>query len=98
MKTFTLLSIISASALGVISSFGADDKSTAQERRERRQAQAAQGELEKLVREINVLDNKPAAQRAGMAAVSKETAVPLPTLESEHTKNPRTGLGGLFMA
>jgi hypothetical protein len=50
------------------------------------------------VREINVLDNKPAAQRAGMAAVSKETAVPLPTIEAEHTKNPRVGLAGLFVA
>jgi hypothetical protein len=97
MKIFTLL-IVSASALGVLSTYGADERSTAQERRERAERRQTQGDVEKLLREINALDNKPGAMRAGMAAVSKETAVPLPTIEAEHTSNPNVGLAGLFVA
>jgi hypothetical protein len=47
---------------------------------------------------LNRQDNKPVAQRAGLAAVSKETAVPLPTLEEAQKQNASAGLGDLFIA
>ena len=36
--------------------------------------------------------------RTGLTAVSKETAVPLPTIEEQQRNHPNVGLGDLFLA
>ena len=97
MKTFTLL-ITTATALVALSTYAADDKTTALERRQRAERRESQADIEKLVRDINVLDNKPAARRAGLAAISRETSIPLAKIEAARADHPNVGLAGLFMA
>jgi hypothetical protein len=95
MKKLTLL-ITTICALGAWS-IEAADETTAQERRQRA-AQRDKADINQLIRDVNRLDNSPAGMRNGMAAVSKETAVPLARIEATHKQYPNVGLGGLFMA
>jgi len=97
MKTFTLL-ITTATALFTLSAYAADESTTARERRQQAARGGTGAEIDRLVREINVLDNKPAAKRAGLAAISRETSVPLTKIETARTDHPNMGLAGLFMA
>jgi hypothetical protein len=99
MKKITLVAI-TVSSLVVLTTQAADgDKNDpTKSRRERAERRETKADIDKLVRDINKLDNSPAAMRAGMAAVSKETAVPLPTIEAEHKDHPKVGLAGLFVA
>jgi hypothetical protein len=95
MKKLTLL-ITTICALGAWS-IQAADETTAQERRQRA-AQRDKADINQLIRDVNRLDNSAGAMRNGMAAVSKETAVPLTRIEATHKQYPNVGLGGLFMA
>lgn len=97
MKRFTLL-VIAVSALVTTTTQAADKDNPTKKRGERAERREAKLDIDKRVREINKLDNSPAAMTAGMAAVSKETAVPLPTIQAEHKEHPKVGLAGLFMA
>jgi hypothetical protein len=94
MKRFNLLAAM-ASALVIIStpSNAADDRTPA-----RAGAAGLRGDVDKLARDINVLDEQPAARRAGLTAIARETASPLSRIEQEHNDNPRVGLSGLFIA
>jgi len=73
----------------------AADKETRREEARREQTKL---DIDKRIEAINRLDNRPAALHAGMAMVSKETAVPLPKIEAEHKEHPKVGVAGLFMA
>lgn len=99
MKTFTLL-ITTTCALITVSTYAADDRSTARERRQRalQEQQNNKGDVDKLARDINLLDNQPAARKAGLAAIARETATSLPKIEAEHNDNSKVGLAGLFIA
>ena len=99
MKKITLMTI-TVSAFIAFAMQAADDNKNdkngpAKVRGERRDAKV---DIDKRVREINKLDNSNDAMLAGMAAVSKETAVPLPTIQAEHKEHPKVGLAGLFVA
>jgi hypothetical protein len=88
-----LTSIITTLAFAcVLAANAADDKDNKAQRR------GVGADIDKRVQTINRLDNNNTAKLAGLAAVSKETAVPLPTIEAESKDHPMVGLGGLFMA
>jgi len=74
----------------------AADKETRNERQAERRAEKI--DIDKRIDAVNRLDNKPAAMQAGLAAVSKETTVPLQKIQAEHKEHPRVGLAGLFVA
>src|SRR5687767_11882847 len=97
MKKITLMTI-TISALVAFAMQAADDNKNDKVRRERAERREAKVDIDKRVREINKLDNSNDAMMAGMAAVSKETAVPLPTIQAEHKQHPKVGLAGLFVA
>ncbi len=97
MKRFTLMAI-AASIVVTITAGAADNITKDSTRRDRAERRETKTDIDKLVREINAFDNSPNAMVAGMAAVSKETAVPLPTIEAEHKQHPKIGLAGLFVA
>lgn len=99
MKRLTLM-VIAVSALVATTAQAADnDKDNpTKNRRERAGRREAKVDIDKRVREINKLDNSQSAMTAGMVAVSKETAVPLPTIQAEHKDHPKVGVAGLFVA
>ena len=99
MKKITLMTI-TVSAFFAFAMQAADDNKndSTKVRRERAERREAKVDIDKRVREINKLDNSNDAMMAGMAAVSKETAVPLPTIQAEHKQHPKVGLAGLFVA
>jgi hypothetical protein len=66
--------------------------------RDRRPRAEARTDIDKLIRDVNALDNRGAANRAGLTAVSRETAVPLPRIERSAQEHPRVGIAGVFMA
>jgi hypothetical protein len=77
----------------------AADKETRKERRaEKIEQRETKRDIDKRIVAINHLDNDRSALQAGLAAISKETAVPLPKIEAEHKEHPNVGLAGLFMA
>lgn len=96
MRKLTL--VLSVLAFTGICGKAADDNQNRAPRRNQTQQTGAAGDLERRIQSINQLDKNQAALMAGMAAVSKETAVPLTTIETEHKDHPQMGLGGLFMA
>jgi hypothetical protein len=55
-------------------------------------------DLDPRVRSINTLDNRDAVRRAGMAAIARETGVPLTTLQKQRAANENIGTGGLLIA
>ena len=91
--------VVTAAAMFTAFTVSAADKEARKEKRaEKVERRETKIDIDKRIDAINRLDNNPAAMRAGMAAVSKETAVPLPKIEAEHKEHPRVGLAGLFMA
>ena len=72
-----------------------EDRTRVRERRERR---GTMTELERRVAAINALDDQPQAMRAGLTASSRETAMPLPTVEQNQKQNANVGLGDFFVA
>ncbi|HWN95235.1 MAG TPA: hypothetical protein VNT99_09390 [Methylomirabilota bacterium] len=96
MKMLTLL--LTALALAGTATNAADNKDRQTQRREQAQQRAMADDVDRRIQTINRLDNNQSALMAGMAAVSKETAVPLPTIEAEHKDHPQMGLAGLFVA
>jgi hypothetical protein len=99
MKKITLMTI-TVSAFVAFALQAADDNKndSTKVRRDRAERREAKVDIDKRVREINKLDNSNDSMMAGMAAVSKETAVPLPTIQAEHKEHPKVGLAGLFVA
>jgi len=104
MKT-KMLAMATMAALLAGFSVNAADQDTKREIRKERQAVReraerveTKGDIEQRIQALNRLDNSPASMRAGMAAVSKETAVPLPKIQAEHKEHPNVGLAGLFVA
>jgi hypothetical protein len=89
MKKTTSLITALAFAVTFVATAADDDRDT-------RRGPGA--ELDNRIQTINRLDDNASAKRAGLNAVSKETAVPLPTIEAEAKDHPTMGLGGLFMA
>ena len=96
--------IMAAALLAGIGASAAD-KEAQRERRERQavrerreEARETKADIDQRISAINRLDNNKAALTAGMAAVSKETAVPLPKIEAEHKEHPNVGLAGLAVA
>lgn len=71
------------------------EREAVREKADRRETKV---DIDKRIQAINRLDNSPSVMRHGMAAVSKETAVPLPKIEAEHKEHPNVGLAGLFVA
>jgi len=99
MKKITLMTITISAFLACAMQAADDNKNDSTKvRRERAERREAKVDIDKRVREINKLDNSNDAMMAGMAAVSKETAVPLPTIQAEHKQHPKVGLAGLFVA
>ena len=96
MKKLTVL-LATLAITGVLAN-AADDNNTRAQRRNQNQERGAAGDLDRHIQAVNRLDKNQAALRAGMAAVSKETAVPLNTIEAEHKDHPQMGLAGLFVA
>ena len=56
------------------------------------------GDLDARIQTINRLDNSASVKQAGLSAISRETAVPLPTIEAEAKDHPTMGLAGIFLA
>lgn len=64
----------------------------------KRQVQELRASLDKHAGAINSLDNKPAALKAGFAAIEKETGVSPAALQKQHREHPAVGTTGLLMA
>jgi hypothetical protein len=47
---------------------------------------------------VNNLDNQAPARAAGFAAISKETGVPVATIQKQHREHEAMGTSGLLMA
>jgi hypothetical protein len=97
MRKLTLL-IATLVLVGTFEANAADDKDRRTPRREQSEQRGVGADIDKRIQALNRLDNNSSAMMAGMAAVSKETAVPLPTIEAEHKQHPQVGLAGLFIA
>jgi hypothetical protein len=93
MKRLTL--ITAAITLVIIPTFAADSDNTrrAATRAERREAKQ---DIEKLVQDINALDNQPAARRAGIAEAARQAGVAESRFASG-TKDQRN-VAGMFLA
>ncbi|HEY0550690.1 MAG TPA: hypothetical protein VGF13_13885 [Verrucomicrobiae bacterium] len=92
------LSLIATTITLVIPAFAADSDNTrraAQDRTARAERREAKQEIEKLIQDINALDNQPAARQAGIAEAARQAAVPASRLESA-SKDQRN-LAGLFL-
>jgi hypothetical protein len=81
---------------GAVSANAADENRNS--RAQQNEARRTAADVDRRIAALNRLDNNPSAFQAGLAAVSKETAVPLPTIEAEHKEHKTLGLAGLFMA
>lgn len=55
-------------------------------------------DIDKHVQTVNTLDNKPAARRAGVSAIMKETGATAKAVENLRTQFPDLGTGGLLIA
>jgi len=62
-----------------------------------RSAKEIKAEFERQMRQVNTLDNSAQKANAGLAAIAKETGVPLATIEAQR-KQYGTGTGGLLLA
>jgi hypothetical protein len=63
-----------------------------------RSPQEVKASFEKNVRNVNTLDNQAPARAAGFAAISKETGVPVATIQKQHREHEAMGSAGLLMA
>ena len=104
-----ILMVVTTAALLASFTASADDKNkeknTRKEIRKEREVireqadrRETKSDIESRIQALNRLDNNPSSMRVGMAAVSKETAVPLRKIEAEHKEHPTVGLAGLFVA
>src|SRR4051812_50120530 len=89
MKKFTLI-MTTLAVLGVVNIQAADSA----KKSKKRELRETKGDIEKRIQAINKLDNNEAARRVGLAAVSKETAVPLPTIEEQYKAHSKAGVAG----
>src|SRR5215203_4107870 len=94
MKLKTIISVVAITA-SLLTANAADKKDKDKATTPRA---GVGGDIDRRIQTINRLDNNASAKQAGMAAVSQETAVPLPTIEAEAKDHPTLGVGGLFMA
>jgi hypothetical protein len=97
MKHLTMINM--AIILAAIPVFAADSDNTrrsAQNQTTRTERREAKQEIERLIQEINSLDNQPAARRAGVTEAARQAAVPASRFESS-SKDQRN-LAGLFLA
>jgi hypothetical protein len=99
MKHLTMIAAIMT--LVAIPTFAAESDNTRRltqgqinraERRETRQ------DIEKLIQDINTLDNQPAARRAGVAEAARQAAVPPGRFLTPPKDQPKAGLAGQFLA
>src|ERR1043166_4963005 len=91
--------VVTAAAMFTAMTVSAADKETKKERQAvRAERRAEKVDIDKRIDAVNRLDNKPAAMQAGLAEVSRETAVPLQKIQAEHKEHPKVGLAGLFVA
>ena len=97
MKKITLL-FAALAFTGIVAQAADDDNDRRAQRRAQAQQRGVAGDIDRRIQSINRLDNNQAALMAGMAAISKETAVPLTTIQAEHKDHPQMGLAGLFVA
>ena len=63
-----------------------------------RSPQEVKASFEKNIRNVNTLDNQAPARTAGFAAISKETGVPVATIQKQHREHEAMGSAGLYMA
>ena len=96
MKLTLLLT--SMALLAGYSTRAADEKVTRERPGVQAERRAEKIDIDRRIQAINRLDNKQSALMAGMAEVSKQTAVPLPDIQAEHKQHPKVGLAGLFLA
>src|SRR4051812_9422602 len=97
MKKVTLLLTTTALLVGFHLK-AADDNVTRNQRRAQTDRRDTQIDIDKRIQTINRLDNQESAKMAGLAAISKETAVPLPEIQGEVTQHSNVGLAGIFLA
>ena len=104
MKNKMVMVVTTAALLIGFDASAADKESRKEIRKEREvlkdraERRETKSDIESRIQALNRLDNNPSSMRVGMAAVSKETAVPLPKIEAEHKEHPGVGLAGLFVA
>jgi hypothetical protein len=96
MKKLTL--VITTLALAGICQAADKDKRSDRSDRPTQGERRTIADIDKRVEAMNRLDNNRDALMRGMAAASKETAVPLPTIEAEHKQHTKIGVAGLFVA
>jgi hypothetical protein len=60
--------------------------------------QETKSAVDQHVASINQLDNTSAVKDAGLRAVSKELAIPVPTLQTQLQSHPDLGVAGLYVA
>ena len=77
---------------------GAAATTPATDRTPVREQETQKSELDKRLESLNTLDDKPEAMRAGLTALSKETAVPRTQIEELQSQQKSAGLGDLFIA
>jgi hypothetical protein len=97
MKRFVLL-LTSTALLASFGAKAADENTATAQRRVTNERRGEKIDIDGRVQALNRLNNKSTAKTAGLQAISKETAVPLPTLEEAQRQNPNAGLGDLFVA
>jgi hypothetical protein len=98
MKKLAWLVTTSALLAGYSINAADDDKDTQTQPRTQAEQRATRIDIDRRIQAINRLDNRPDAKTAGLAAISKATAVPLPTIEAEVKDHPNLGLAGIFLA
>jgi hypothetical protein len=94
-----LTTITAAIALATIPVFAADNDNTrryAQNQNARAERREARQEIEKLIQNINALDDQPAARRAGIAEAARQAAVPESRFES--AAREQRNVAGSFLA
>ena len=96
MKHLTL--ITTTITLIAIPAFAADNdtRRNAQNQNTRAERREAKQEIEKLIQDINALDNQPAARRAGIAEAARQAGVATSRFESS-AKDQRN-VAGIFLA
>jgi len=92
------MQLIGAAAMTLVAINATAADTAKQSRAERQESRETRADINDRIRDLNQLDNKPAARLAGLRAVSKETGVPVPTLEAQHKQHPKIGIAGLLVA
>ena len=98
MKKLTLFVITTALLSGYSVNAADEERDNRNQRRIQEERRETRVDIDRRIQAINRLDNRPAAKMAGLAAISRQTAVPLPTIEAEVKDHPNLGLAGIFLA